>query len=126
MKSKQWLVDVHAFTNSPVFSCGGNPNDPYYAGYCDALDRVLEHLEHFPTVDAVEVKHGRWVHPKGYGILNGFLCSECNQEEASYHPIHPIHPLGNGSCKADEHGNFYYPPKINYCPNCGAKMDSED
>jgi hypothetical protein len=49
------LIEVHAFANCPVFSCGGNPNDPYYAGYCDALDRVVEWMENFPAVDAVPV-----------------------------------------------------------------------
>ena len=81
---------------------------------------TVDDIINTPTIEAEPVKHGRWVHPKGYVVSNGFLCSECNHEEASYHVIHP---LGNGSCRADEHGNFYYPPKINYCPNCGAKMD---
>ena len=77
-------------------------------------------LDEAPTVDAVEVVHGRWVHPKGYVVSNGFLCSECGYEKASYHPINPR----QGGCfVADENGNFFYPPNMNYCPNCGAKMD---
>ena len=62
---------------------------------------------------------GEWVHPKGYVVSNGFLCSKCNHEEASHYPINPR--LGGGYI-ADENGNFFYPPKLNYCPNCGAKM----
>ena len=62
---------------------------------------------------------GEWVHPKGYVVSNGFLCSKCGHEEASYYPINPV--LG-GACIADENGNFYHPPKMNYCPHCGAKM----
>ena len=62
---------------------------------------------------------GEWVHPKGYVVSNGFLCSKCGHEEASYYPINT---RSGGVCIADENGNFYYPPKLNYCPNCGAKM----
>ena len=62
---------------------------------------------------------GEWVHPKGYVVSNGFLCSKCGHKEASYYPINPR--LG-GAYIADENGNFFYPPKLNYCPNCGAKM----
>ena len=65
---------------------------------------------------------GEWVHPKGYVVSNGFLCSKCGHKEASYYPINP---RPGGSYIADENGNFFYPPKLNYCPNCGAKMDLE-
>ena len=62
---------------------------------------------------------GEWVHPKGYVVSNGFLCSKCGHEEASHYPINP---RPGGAYIADENGNFFYPPKLNYCPNCGAKM----
>ena len=62
---------------------------------------------------------GEWVHPKGYVVSNGFLCSKCGHEEASNYPINQRF---GGVCIADENGNFFYPPKLNYCPNCGVKM----
>ena len=62
---------------------------------------------------------GEWVHPKGYVVSNGFLCSKCGHKEVSYYPINP---RPGGAYIADENGNFFYPPKLNYCPNCGAKM----
>ena len=62
---------------------------------------------------------GEWMHPKGYVVSNGFLCSKCGHEEASNYPINP---RSGGFCISDENGNFFYPPKLNYCPNCGAKM----
>ena len=62
---------------------------------------------------------GEWVHPKGYVVSNGFLCSKCGHEEASHYPINP---RPGGAYIADENGNFFYPPKLNYCPNCGVKI----
>ena len=57
-----------------------------------------------PTVDAVEVVHGRWLTTykvdtwMGTSEIDGYVCSEC----------------GRGS-----------KVKGNYCPNCGAKMDGD-
>ena len=48
-----------------------------------------------PTVDAVEVVHGRWRFRKNWDL---FVCSECSHESSNY---------------------------SNYCPNCGAKMDGD-
>ena len=64
-------------------------------------------------------EYGEWVHPKEYVVSNDFLCSKCGHREVSYYPINP---RPGGCCIADENGNFYYPPKLNYCPNCGVKM----
>ena len=50
-----------------------------------------------PTVDAVEVVHGRWILTNGEDGLY-YDCSICG------------HCAGRGR-------------KSNYCPNCGAKMD---
>ena len=82
----------------------------------EKIKRIADHL----ISNGVTVQGcGEWVHPKGYVVSNGFLCSKCNHEEASHYPINPR--LGGGYI-ADENGNFFYPPKLNYCPNCGAKM----
>jgi uncharacterized paraquat-inducible protein A len=53
-----------------------------------------------PTVDAVEVVHGRWVLQRYYGgvrkgMVARVICSECG----------------------------YPNEKTNYCPQCGTKMD---
>ena len=66
-----------------------------------------------PTVDAVEVVHGWWVpdlhHSNGqpykdewYGYI--FKCSVCGGTTMGYYDLH---------CD------------VNYCPNCGAKMDGD-
>ena len=53
-------------------------------------------LDEQPTVDAVEVVHGRWVDILSWKY--GWKCSECDRMVES---------------------------RENYCPNCGAKMDGE-
>lgn len=82
-----------------------------YCTNCDNYDGVrcrscwvddgIGFLEDAPTVDAVEVVHGRWNRVEadlGGGIkTHRFACSEC------------------GFLKNTLIGN--------YCPNCGAKMD---
>lgn len=59
-----------------------------------------EFIDDAPTVDAVPVKHGRWLRV-GY-IENTWLVSECSA--CGYQTI--------------DAGN--------YCTNCGAKMDGDD
>ncbi len=76
-----------------------------YNGYSDTYDKacIIGVLEEVPTVEAVPVRHGKWL--KAYGDHEAFgvrpfyrYCSKCN--EATVFPY-------------------------NYCPNCGARMDEE-
>jgi hypothetical protein len=70
-------------------------------GGTTSLQCVERSIEQAPTVDVVEVVHGRWIE-KGYeGIMT--YCSEC---------LHRA-PFNN-------HQELIL---SNYCPNCGAKMD---
>ena len=66
------------------------------------IQHSIKRLDNAPTIDAVEVVHGRWIeHPDDRcSLFNGWECSECKQ----------IVSGGRG----------------NYCPNCGAKMDAQD
>lgn len=51
--------------------------------------------------DVAPVRHGRWIDCKPYNPeFNGYECSECGAKYQGFSPD-------------------------NYCPNCGAKMDSE-
>ena len=71
----------------------------YEQGYTDALDRVDDWMDVHPTVDAVEVVHGRWVEiPSLIGLPWKVRCD-------------------HSGCPQDY--------KHNYCPNCGAKMDGD-
>lgn len=76
--------------------------------------RATHCVDEMPTVDAVPVKHGRWI--KGsetkmikknrYLILaDAMYCSEC-ENEAYW-------------------DTDYGQQLFDYCPNCGARMDAE-
>ena len=60
---------------------------------------TMELLTYAPRVDAVEVKHGRWVHSSPW--IFGFECDQC------------------GKWLLPESGDA----EMNYCSHCGAKMD---
>jgi len=61
------------------------------------IDQIVELA---PTVDAVEVVHGRWVNP----YMNRYG-----------HPCHCCSICGFTASYQDK----------NYCPNCGAKIDGD-
>lgn len=66
-------------------------NEMIIGWLCSIVDEV-------PTVDAVEVVHGRWIE-KPYLLGTTRYCSICGQNYGMPHGV------------------------FNYCPNCGAKMD---
>ena len=72
----------------------------YEMGWNDALDAVADSA---PTVDAEPVRHGRWTNISV--SVTGNSSAECSR------------------CGAVVHDCFSN--TINYCPNCGAKMDGE-
>ena len=63
------------------------------------IESTIKCLNLQPTVDAVEVVHGRWEKAEYHGFLR---CSECKDAHI------------DDTWVADV--------KWNYCPNCGAKM----
>ena len=73
------LIDSNALMEDSIWKCGGDPYDPYYMGYQDALDNVEVTIENQPTVDAVEVVRckncKRW-NPWHDGTQGMFPCSE--------------------------------------------------
>ena len=69
---------------------------------CNEYCREIKHIINAPTVDAVPVVHGKWLHDN-YGAN---FCSECMKhvfEDNEYRLI--LH--------------------TRYCPHCGAKMDEK-
>lgn len=76
-------------------------------------DDIIAAIAGQPTVDAVEVKHGRWrekILVGGFAEEWGFVCSECGCT------VSDRSNLGIGRYASNNQ-------RLNYCPNCGAKMD---
>ena len=96
---KQRLIDANALAEQVDNLCAdwnenwiGNDNQSFIL-HSDVSDLICD----APTVDAVEVVHGRWIQSEpGYK-----LCSHCMADVA------------------------IYSGHRNYCPNCGAKMDGD-
>ena len=66
-------------------------------------------MEDAPTVDAVEVVHGRWVSLTECANA-GVYCSVCHKK---------VYKEDYAWC------NRKNKLRSNYCPNCGAKMDGD-
>ena len=88
MANEQRLIDANKIKYKEYRSGGGR----------DYPENIVTEYEiaKMPTVDAVEVVHGRWIKADGPIVLT-MECSVC----------HMSFLLGS----------------YNYCPNCGAKMD---
>lgn len=71
----------------------------YYNGKDDMQNQIRDMVSQFPPADVAPVRHGRWIKRKTW---NFHVCSECSFETPPYTSF------------------------MNYCPNCGAKMDLED
>ena len=65
----------------------------------DEIDTCIAEIINAPTVDAVEVVHGRWEDVSLRFTQVKEKCSVC--------------------------GGIVYAHGFNYCPNCGAKMDGD-
>lgn len=74
---------------------------------CDAGDaeRTCDRIIDLPSEDVAPIRHGRW---------RSGACSECG----GIKPMTRIEDCGLLIWEA--------PYKLNYCPNCGVKMDGED
>lgn len=78
----------------------------------DVLIATRKRLKAMPTVDAVEVVHGRWVDRYGGKYANPlYECSECKKKAPYKFEDDSLH-IG-----------LWLQDLTDYCPNCGAKMD---
>ena len=79
------------------------PNSSYEEGFDRGLDRAQRAILDAPAADVAPVRHGRWVDNH---------CTACG-----------MMPMGDEMWKLCD----FEPPRfekfMDYCPNCGAKMD---
>jgi hypothetical protein len=114
MFTKKRLIDathLEAVFQNLVKSSAGTWSNPAYLN-------ALERLQAAPTVDAVEVVHGRWVVDDAdsgeLGAYAAFLTVHCSKCGCDY------------SVESGQYGWYLGDPfPYHYCPNCGAKMDGE-
>ena len=73
------------------------------------IDAIIYEIGTAPTVEAVEVVHGRWeLHGNDDDCGCSYFCSNCHESyEEDWFYVH---------------GQYRH---LNYCPNCGAKMDGD-
>ena len=107
MADNRRLIDANALEFEPDENCiangvliwGSRTGGKTMTTVLTALKKMVANA---PTVDAVEVVHGRWS-PVTYGLgvtVTRWMCSNCKKYEN-------------------------VPERTAYCPNCGAKMDGE-
>ena len=80
----------------------GTELTPYERGYNDAIISCYYQVENAPAIDAEPVVHGR--------------CNWCNGDYHTKIMATAIRYHSNGNMDG-------YELKVNFCPNCGAKMD---
>ena len=67
---------------------------------------VMREITEFPAADVAPVKHGKWGAYEDFPLtasLNGHPCSECGMRFSTSQIVF-----------------------MNYCPNCGARMEQEE
>lgn len=79
--------------------------------YSTDAAEVLDSIRGAPTVDAVPVVHGRWESVKNpkWPAYSHDKCSICGWQNTR-----------NALCYEEGRRGWH---SLNYCPNCGAKMD---
>jgi hypothetical protein len=96
METEQRLIDANKLEVKMCGLCDEFGTDHLF------IDAIVYEIGNAPTVDAVEVVHGRWI-MKETMIRSPFAknayCSVCLEETSDAH---------------------------NYCPNCGAKIDGDE
>ena len=113
MANEKRLIDANALKQ--MFDEREADDVELYGGVhiieCFPADDAKEIVDQMPTVDAVEVVHGRWI--KGDGLKN-----------TKFIPCSGI--LYCSNCKNEAYWDTDYgQQKFDYCPNCGAKMDGD-
>ena len=126
MANEKRLIDANAFQLDPdpngvmngVLIAGSNREQIMTMAQL-ALKSMIDNA---PTVDAVEVVHGRWLYDSG---SERYFCSACHENALSV-----IYDEQVADYDWEENLVFRTEPTTkefltDYCPNCGAKMDGD-
>ena len=97
MANEKRLIDANALLASKW--CDSMKND-----FDRARAKII--VQSCPTVDAVEVVHGRWEQMEFWPDGGTWRCSECGRQ-IMFMKDTPV------------------TMEMHYCPNCGAKMDGD-
>lgn len=103
MTTEKWLIDANALKETVTTDYYEHFTRYHDTDQIALIDMVCDDIEEAPTVDAVEVVHGRW--KKGEADKHGNrkpACSVCGEYHLAWWSDYT---------------------HCNYCPNCGAKMD---
>ena len=101
MASKKKLIDAQDAVRLLRGKCVAKYPNSFLMGLLAAASEI----EGMP--EAEPVKHGQW-EEQDYNWSEAWKCSACGEEWCfEYDPTEPT-------------------SRVNYCPNCGAKMDLED
>ena len=80
-------------------------DDTYEGGIKDACSDMLEKIDNMPTIEPERT--GKWIYEPAY---DWHRCGACKKVYSNV---------------LMEHFNeCQYQPRFNYCPNCGARMES--
>ena len=106
MTNEKRLIDANALiaVMKEMYCDGCEHHHGVRCRACD-FDCAMQDIENAPTVDAVEVVHGKWELELLPDLMVKNICSACGW----WVNISPE----------------YSPLKCNNCPNCGAKMDGD-
>ena len=101
MANENRLIDANVVL-AKKFTTGLSDASGNYYGYADVV--FADDIENAPTVDAVEVVHGRWIDDGGLDEDGNdqYRCSHCGVGEKHNPTV-----------------------SVSYCWNCGAKMDGD-
>lgn len=95
---KEYASDIYGIDLDDSTQFDG---DGFADNFCEGLWSAIELIDDIPTVGGVSVRHGRWK----WETRDIYRCTNCNKRACFKEAIHR--------------------PVLDFCPNCGARMDGD-